>query len=175
MRADGCDIQFSENKFLIVHFGDAIPLDWSSAGKYFCYLEVGHELCKWRIKCQRTRIECNAISRTLHRNHILPNIFFFFNSEINILRCNKSACDFSRADVLLCYARTHSEMELLTTSKKKMQLEWRTNLRRNSLQSQFAFRILDEEMSSPRSQAKPMHPQKLTVWCGLWSVGVIGP
>ena len=27
----------------------------------------------------------------------------------------------------------------------------------------------------PELQKLPMHPEKVTVWCGLWAVGIIGP
>lgn len=31
------------------------------------------------------------------------------------------------------------------------------------------------ENNPQRVQEKPMHPQKVIVWCGLWSGGIIGP
>ena len=31
------------------------------------------------------------------------------------------------------------------------------------------------ENNPQQIQQLPMHPEKLTVWCGLWSAGIIGP
>ena len=35
-------------------------------------------------------------------------------------------------------------------------------------------RIWDEEQPE-EVQVLPLHPQKTTVWCGLWAGGIIGP
>ena len=39
-----------------------------------------------------------------------------------------------------------------------------------------SFKIIDWGEENPRIiHEKPMHPKRVTVWCALWSGGVIGP
>lgn len=74
------DIQFSKNKFLIVHFGGATPLDCGSVEFFFVAIH------KWVTSYANGALNASARGTfaarhlrdlaSLHKNHILPNIFF---------------------------------------------------------------------------------------------------